>query len=102
MRGKERLSAPEKNRPHQRALAPGSSEPAAQWPPREPHSSICYDDASSSGGARGPVILPAFKAGDSTLREPNGGFDSHTLPPTNSNHTLCISFSVPISTFVLI
>jgi len=27
------------------------------------------------------VILPAFKAGDSALRESNGGFDSHTLPP---------------------
>src|SRR5580704_17169936 len=34
-----------------------------------------------SGGARGPVILPAFKAGDSALRGSNGGFDSHTLPP---------------------
>jgi hypothetical protein len=33
------------------------------------------------GGAKGPVILPAFKAGDSALREPSGGFDSHTLPP---------------------
>jgi hypothetical protein len=27
------------------------------------------------------VILPAFKAGDAALRGPNGGFDSHTLPP---------------------
>jgi len=27
------------------------------------------------------VILPVFKAGDSALREPSGGFDSHTLPP---------------------
>jgi len=33
------------------------------------------------GGERGPVIFPAFKAGDSVLRGPNGGFDSHTLPP---------------------
>ena len=29
----------------------------------------------------GPVTCPAFKAGDSALRDPNGGFDSHTLPP---------------------
>ena len=28
------------------------------------------------------MIFPAFKAGDSTLRGSNGGFDSHTLPPT--------------------
>jgi hypothetical protein len=34
------------------------------------------------GGERGPVILPVFKAGDSALREPSGGFDSHTLPPS--------------------
>ena len=37
--------------------------------------------ACSGGGARGPVILPAFKAGDPALRGPGGGFDSHTLPP---------------------
>jgi len=35
-----------------------------------------------SGGERGPVTSPAFKAGDRALREPYGGFDSHTLPPT--------------------
>jgi len=35
----------------------------------------------SHGGERGPVISPAFKAGDSVLRGSNGGFDSHTLPP---------------------
>ena len=33
------------------------------------------------GSAWGPVILPVFKSGDSALREPSGGFDSHTLPP---------------------
>jgi len=33
------------------------------------------------GGENGPVTVPAFKAGDSALRESNGGFDSHTLPP---------------------
>src|SRR5690242_21575055 len=33
------------------------------------------------GGARGPVILPVFKAGDPSLRGVDGGFDSHTLPP---------------------
>jgi len=27
------------------------------------------------------VTFPAFKAGDSTLRGPNGGFDFHTPPP---------------------
>ena len=37
---------------------------------------------TSSGGENGPVTVPAFKAGDSALRESNGGFDSHTLPPT--------------------
>ena len=29
------------------------------------------------------MILPAFKAGDAALRGPDGGFDSHTLPPTS-------------------
>jgi hypothetical protein len=38
----------------------------------------CYN---SRGGERGPVILAAFKAVDPALREPGGGFDSHTLPP---------------------
>ena len=33
------------------------------------------------GGEKGPVILPAFKAGDPLLRGSDGGFDSHTLPP---------------------
>jgi hypothetical protein len=33
------------------------------------------------GGERGPVTFPVFKAGDPALRELNGGFDSHTLPP---------------------
>jgi hypothetical protein len=37
------------------------------------------------GGERGPVIFPAFKAGDSALRGSNGGFDSHTLPPILDN-----------------
>jgi len=37
------------------------------------------------GGERGPVIFPAFKAGDSVLSGPNGGFDSHTLPPISTN-----------------
>jgi hypothetical protein len=35
----------------------------------------------SRGGERGPVTFPVFKAGDPALREPGGGFDSHTLPP---------------------
>jgi hypothetical protein len=35
------------------------------------------------GGARGPVILPVFKAGDPSLRGVDGGFDSHTLPPNS-------------------
>jgi hypothetical protein len=36
------------------------------------------------GGERGPVTFPAFKAGDSALRESNGGFDFHTPPPNVS------------------
>ena len=39
---------------------------------------VCYPNG---GGERGPVTFPAFKAGDSTLRGPNGGFDFHTPPP---------------------
>jgi len=39
----------------------------------------CY---TSPGGERGPVISPAFKAGDSVLSGSNGGFDFHTPPPT--------------------
>ena len=31
------------------------------------------------------MIFPAFKAGDSALREPSGGFDSHTLPPGSNS-----------------
>ena len=34
------------------------------------------------GGERDPVILVAFKAIDPVLRGQDGGFDSHTLPPT--------------------
>jgi hypothetical protein len=33
------------------------------------------------------VVLVAFKAIDSVLRGQNGGFDSHTLPPTYSVQT---------------
>jgi len=36
----------------------------------------------ASGGEIGPVTFPAFKAGDPSLREPDGGFDSHTPPPS--------------------
>ena len=36
---------------------------------------------NARGGEKGPVILPAFKAGDSVPCGRNGGFDSHTLPP---------------------
>jgi hypothetical protein len=32
------------------------------------------------------VTFPAFKAGDSTLRGPNGGFDFHTPPPYLRKH----------------
>ena len=35
----------------------------------------------ANGGARGPVTLPVFKAGDPSLCGVDGGFDSHTLPP---------------------
>ena len=34
------------------------------------------------GGENGPVTVAAFKAADSVLRGSNGGFDSHTPPPT--------------------
>ena len=34
------------------------------------------------GGEWGPVTLVAFKAIDPVLRGQDGGFDSHTLPPT--------------------
>ena len=40
-----------------------------------------------AGGARGPVTLPAFKAGDPVHSGPGGGFDSHTLPPYLSSRT---------------
>jgi hypothetical protein len=40
-----------------------------------------HDPYNVRGGEKGPVILPAFKAGDSVLDGRNGGFDSHTLPP---------------------
>ena len=43
--------------------------------------------ACCGGGERGPVILPAFKAGDPALCGLDGGFDSHTLPPQKSNTT---------------
>ena len=31
------------------------------------------------------MTFPAFKAGDSALRGPNGGFDFHTPPPITQN-----------------
>jgi hypothetical protein len=34
------------------------------------------------GGENGPVTVAAFKAADSALRGSNGGFDSHTPPPS--------------------
>lgn len=37
---------------------------------------------TSRGGENGPVTVAAFKAADSVLRGSNGGFDSHTPPPT--------------------
>src|SRR5215831_12751566 len=36
------------------------------------------------GGEWGPVTFPAFKAGDSSLRGWNGGFDFRTPPPNVS------------------
>ena len=54
------------------------SDGACLFPAAANHYTFC-------GGAKGPVILPAFKAGDSALREPSGGFDSHTLPPQIAN-----------------
>src|SRR5882724_4665080 len=52
------------------------------------------------GGERGPVIFPAFKAGDSVLSGPNGGFDSHTLPPTCFFSEPYRTALVPNGTFV--
>jgi hypothetical protein len=42
------------------------------------------------------VISPAFKAGDSVLRGSNGGFDSHTLPPSLSGLELQDSLTAKI------
>jgi hypothetical protein len=42
------------------------------------------DPYTANGGERGPVIFPAFKAGDSVLSGSNGGFDSHTPPPSET------------------
>ena len=39
------------------------------------------ESLASSGGERGPVTFPAFKAGDAFLRGTGGGFDFHTPPP---------------------
>jgi len=50
---------------------------------------------TDNGGERDPVIFPAFKAGDSALREPSGGFDSHTLPPQKANKNAMFQQIVP-------
>ena len=50
-----------------------------------------------SGGERGPVISPAFKAGDSVLSGSNGGFDSHTLPPIIDLKIDCVTISIQIA-----
>jgi hypothetical protein len=41
----------------------------------------CGGPYTLTGGERGPVTFPVFKAGDSVLRGSNGGFDFHTPPP---------------------
>jgi hypothetical protein len=46
------------------------------------------------------VIATAFKAGDSALRGSNGGFDSHTLPPTYLLSTTHAASLVSNGTFV--
>ena len=38
---------------------------------------------ANHGGENGPVTVAAFKAADSALCGSNGGFDSHTPPPTS-------------------
>src|SRR5271166_2788439 len=64
--------------------AASSSTPNSTSGPREsrrhsrPIRTLSY---TGLGGEKGPVTFPAFKAGDSFLRGPNGGFDSHTPPP---------------------
>ena len=52
------------------------------WLVRQKIESQCGPLHNPCGSARGPVILPNFKLGDPSLRGRNGGFDSHTLPPT--------------------
>ena len=54
------------------------------------------------GGEWGPVTFPAFKAGDSSLRGWNGGFDFHTPPPNCFDCNQLTKFAVLIGTFVLI
>ena len=58
--------------------------------------------APDDGGARGPVVLVAFKAIDSGLRGQNGGFDSHTLPPPTYFAITYKRFLVLIPLLVLI
>ena len=48
------------------------------------------------GGEWGPVTFPAFKAGDSSLRGSNGGFDFHTPPPSSFNRKLVSKIWTPI------
>jgi len=50
------------------------------------------ESLASSGGERGPVTFPAFKAGDAFLRGTGGGFDFHTPPP---NLLVIQRFDVP-------
>jgi hypothetical protein len=58
----------------------------------QPIRSLSY---TGGGGEKGPVTFPAFKAGDSFLRGSNGGFDSHTPPPT---YSVCVGRGTPPGT----
>src|SRR5260370_14254591 len=58
------------------------SLPSRPLPPTKSFFFTCY---TSPGGERGPVTSPAFKAGDSVLSGPNGGFDFHTPPPRRTH-----------------
>src|SRR5689334_8975881 len=66
------------------APMPASWRSLNPWPSPQPAKIECpvSHPYNRGGGARDPVILPVFKAGDPFLRGVDGGFDSHTLPPT--------------------
>src|SRR5258708_36179801 len=71
----------------------GTSPTIRRRPKLRAFGKLCTLDDTNCGGAGAPVILPAFKAGDSALRESNVGFDSHTLPPFSCSEAV-LAFGV--------